>query len=236
MATMQRLRGSLYLKDGAIGPEQLTADGRHKVEADERAWHLLSVGRDGSVQGCARYISHEGKVSFKALGVSRSPMAKCNHWGRHFRHAVQGEITRAQRAGLSYVEVGGWALSEELRHSTEAIRIALASYALAEILGGCIGITTATFRHHSASILRRIGGSSLQDGDHDLPAYYDPNYKCEMEVLRFDSRMPNPRYAGLIQDIRESLATAAVYCPPSTRVAAHSVRSVSALGMAHAVA
>jgi len=67
----------------------------------------------------------------------------------------------------------------------------MATYSLARILGGCVGITTATERHHSSSILRRIGGHSLQYRGTELPSYYDPQYRCKMEVLRFDSSSPD---------------------------------------------
>jgi hypothetical protein len=38
-----------------------------------------------------------------------------------------------------------------------------------------------------------------------VPDYYDPHYDCQMELLRFDSRRPNPRYAPLIDHLKEKL-------------------------------
>jgi hypothetical protein len=75
-----------------------------------------------------------------------------------------------------------------MRHSADALRIALGTYGLANLLGGCLGIATATMRHSSASILRRLGGQSLQGLGEELPRYFDARYGCEMEILRFDSR------------------------------------------------
>ena len=49
-------------------------------------------------------------------------------------------------------------------------------------------------------------------GRTELPSYYDPRYKCEMTILRFESDRPNPRYEAWIEQIREELLTAPVIC------------------------
>jgi hypothetical protein len=43
-----------------------------------------------------------------------------------------------------------------------------------------------------------------------VPSYFDPKYNCEMELLRFDSRRPNVKYAGLIELLRDRLANVSV--------------------------
>ena len=50
-----------------------------------------------------------------------------------------------------------------------------------------------------------MGGESLEYGGIPIPAYYDPKYGCEMEILRFHSWNPNPRYMLWIEEIRQSL-------------------------------
>ena len=85
--------------------------------------------------------------------------------------------------------------------------MALAMYSLSQELGGAIGISTATRRHCSASILRRVGGRPFACAGLELPAYYDPQFNCEMELLRFYSWAPNPRYVVWIEQIREQLRT-----------------------------
>jgi hypothetical protein len=67
-------------------------------------------------------------------------------------------------------------------------------------------MTTATFRHCSSVILQRLGGSRFEVDGITLPPYYDPRYKCMMEILRFDSREPNPKYDSLIDRLRDKLA------------------------------
>src|SRR5512140_2452445 len=50
LAAMQRLRGRIYLEDGAIEARHLT-DGRHRVDLDEGSWHLLVVDEDDRARG-----------------------------------------------------------------------------------------------------------------------------------------------------------------------------------------
>jgi hypothetical protein len=213
---MQMLRGTIYLQDGAITPSQLCAKGRHRHPVDQNSWHLLAINQDGRVCGGARYRETSNRTVFSQLTVKLSSMARSAVWGKKLKAAVEAELERARKKDVSYVEFGGWALAEELRCKTEGLRIALAVYSLAQSLGGCVGISTATRRHRSSSILRRIGGRPLEADGVELPPYYDPQYGCEMEILRFDSNLPNPRYNRWIDQIRDHLRTVPVIrCNPA---------------------
>jgi len=68
LSDAQRLRGGIYLADGAVQPSQLSADGRHVQHADYDSWHVLTVDGKGAVQGCARYRHLIGNVGFDDLG------------------------------------------------------------------------------------------------------------------------------------------------------------------------
>ena len=210
LSDAQRVRGNIYLADGAVQDSQLTADGRHVQRTDYESWHVLAVDGNGEVRGCARYRRHTGNVGFDDLGVSDSWLAQCEQWRVSLRAAVESEIVRAHQCGFAFSEVGGWAIVPEKRCTAEALRIAMATYSLAQILGGCVGISTATERHHSSSILRRIGGRSLEHGGTELPSYYDPQYRCRMEVLRFDSSLPDASCRGWVKQLRERLAEVSV--------------------------
>lgn len=202
----QRLRGRVYLEDGAVTPREVSRDGRLVHAHDERSWQLLVMNWEGRVAGCARYIPHKDCVSFSELGIAKSALACSRHWGARLRQAVESQRARARSCGRTFAEVGGWALEEELRHSTAALEMFMNVCALAKQFGGAVAITTATIRHHSSSILRRLGGSTLvgEDGV-ELPPYYDPQYRCEMEVLQFDTDFPNPRYMDRIEECRQHL-------------------------------
>ena len=125
--------------------------------------------------------------------------------GAQIRTAVETELDFARRRGIWYVELGGWAICESMRCTTEAIRTLLTVYALSRIRGGAVGLSCATTRHHSSSILRRIGGRPLKTNGMEISPYYDAGYACEMELLGFDSDSPNVRYEGWINDCQEML-------------------------------
>jgi hypothetical protein len=112
-------------------------------------------------------------------------------------------------------EVGGWAVAESHRRTMEPVGIPLATYGLLELLGGCVGVAMATFRHASFTILRKIGLSSLAADGMELTSYFDRSHGCEMEVLRFDSRVPSSKYAGWVTELASILMEAPVICPGS---------------------
>jgi hypothetical protein len=211
LSGLQRVRGRIYRADGALKVSQLTADGRHEQDSDYDSWHLLAVDGNGEVEGCARYRHLTGNVDFNDLDVRESWLARCDQWGPGLRAAVELEIALANQRGLAFSEVGGWAIVPEKRCTTEALRIAMATYSLARILGGCVGISTATVQHRSYSVLRWIGGRSLQHGGIELPSYYDPQYQFHMEVLRFDSSSPSASWCGKsVEELTKQLAEVSV--------------------------
>lgn len=205
LVEMQRMRGRIYLEEGALGPQELDSNGRHQSPADTESWHLLSLDDRGSVSGCVRYRVHRNTVSFHELGLRNCALAECRQWGGKLIAAVESDLAAARLQAISFVEVGGWALAKERRCTGEALRTALAMYGLAQILGDCVGIATATVRNRSASILRRIGGGDLEIGGEKLPPYYDPQHKCQMEIVRFTSSSPNPKYWRWIDQIATTL-------------------------------
>jgi hypothetical protein len=212
LTQLQRLRGRVYLHDGAIEPSQLSSDGRHRADIDDHSWHVVSLLPDGRVTGCARYHVHRESVRLEDLGVWASPLAHHEDWQPMLRQAVESEIALARRRNLAYAEVGGWAVAEELRYTPQAVDIALSTYALAQKLGGCVGITTATVRNASSRILRKIGGRPLEVAACPLPSYYDPQYRCDMELLRFESNAPNPRYQTRMARVANRLPDLSVVC------------------------
>lgn len=208
---IQRLRGKLYLEDGAIEHWHLTVDERYHLPSDDVSCHLLAVNQ-GCVTGGARLQIHSGDASFSDLAVSHSAQAHSAAWRAALRNAVSRDLQYARSNGLRFIEAGGWALTPELRCTTEALRIALSSFAIGKLLGGAVGLCTATVRHHSSSILRRLGAHALIWDGREIPRYYDPAYGCEMEVMRFDSHSPNKRFQGWIDQLEKELQSAPVFC------------------------
>lgn len=211
LAGMQRLRGDVYLRDGAIRPDELTSDGRHYSSTDDVSWHLLTV--EGSrVVACVRFLVHSNDVPFHQLTLSRAALARSPEWGPRLLACVEREMRRARTLNIPFVEIGGWALADHVRHSTEAARIALGAFAFGQLFGGAVGISTATMRNHSAVILSRMGGQALRHQGMELPVYYDPQYECDMAILRFDAYSCAPKYHSMVGQLTDSLAYAPVYC------------------------
>ena len=164
MAAMQRFRGRIYAEDGAIRPADLTSDGRHITPVDEKSWHVLSVDDSGEVCACLRYLEESKATRFDDLWVRHAAAVQSTK-GSSFRKAVEQEMLRARELGLGFGEVGGWAVAKDHRWTIEPLRIILATYGLLELLGGCAGVATATFRHSSAIFAAdRIDLPDSEDG------------------------------------------------------------------------
>lgn len=231
LRAVQKLRGSIYLKDGAIRADQLSRDGLHQTPEDEKGWHMLLLDKQQQkISACALYLEHENTVPFEELRVRQCPLAENEDWRPRLRKAIQSELARARRDKLQYVELGGWAVSEESRGTAGPLALALAVYGFSRRCGGALGMTTATFRHCSATILKRLGGSRFEVDGITLPPYYDPRYECIMEMLRFDSRQPNQKYVGLIDQLRDKLAKIRVIARPGKAVSRPADAVVDAFG------
>lgn len=213
LAEMQRLRGRVYLKDGAIQACEMESDGRFVMRGDEQGWHLLLVDDDKQVIGCARYLVHPNTVSYDSLRISHCTLAKDPKWGPLVKAAVERDLAIARERDLAYIEIGGWALAEEWRGTRAALEVLVGSYALAHLWGGALGACTATVRHASSSMLRRIGGTPLAVDGIELPAYDDPQYDCQMELLHFDCQTPSPRFSPLVAQLKSKLSDLVAITP-----------------------
>jgi hypothetical protein len=197
---IQRFRGEVYLGAGHCRPRNLTSDRRHVQPVDRKGWHLLSLRENGDIAAWGRVVLYPTRVRFSDLMASQSTLAKSEEWGPALREAVEAEIDSARRRGVHFAELGGWAIAADLRCSLEAMRILTAGYALGEMLGGVLGISTTNVRY-SSSILRRTGGKPLVCRGRELPQYTEPLWNDkESEVLRFDSAGASPSFQPRIRE------------------------------------
>jgi hypothetical protein len=229
LASMQTLRGKTYLEDGAIRKEDLAKDGRHQTPADEHAWHVLSTDANGEVNTCLRFIDERDSKTFNRLWVSHTAMAHSPSMGWVLRKAVETRMIEAQAAQMAFGSVGGWASAPTERRTTGPVSIILATFGLLELLGGCIGTATATFRHQSATILRKIGLTRLNWRGTELPSYFDPQYGCDMEILEFDSGQVNPKYRETVKHFMSTLCSAPVVCREAASFGATASRNMAAV-------
>jgi hypothetical protein len=211
---VQQFRGRIYVSDGAIDAKDLAPGGLHRTPEDDQSWHLLALDEDGQIAACAWYKYHSNDVYFSRLRLRHCPLASSPEWRDTLWRAVEDDIRLARRVGIGYSELGGWAVDQRHRCTSAGLLLGFAIYALGRLLGGAFGVTTATERHGSANILCRLGGAPLAMAGTVIPPYYDARYGCTMEIVRFDSRSPSPRYDGLIRRLERRLADVAVVARP----------------------
>ncbi len=226
--SLQRFRGQSYLKDGALRSSDLTLDGRHQQPIDPYCWHLITQGAAGEVMSCARYYSLPHPC-FETTLTARSRLAKEPAWQSQVRAFVENSIRMAVDRGAQFGEVGGWCVAESARKTSHALRSVLAMYALGEILGGTVGLSTATTRHSSSSILQRIGARKADWRGRPLPTYFEPMFDCDMELLQFDTSKPAPKYSAQVaayqHQIRSSVQV--LSCAASVPTCAVSLQSLA---------
>ena len=216
LCSLQRLRGQAYLEDGAIEPWELDGSGRFRMEGDEESWHFLLVNEDERVIACLRLLLHANTISFDQLRLTHSYLAKDPVWSGKLRASVEADLAEARRQNIGYAELGGWAIDADYRCTKAALQTLVASYAWGQMVGHCLSSCTATIRHRSAMILRRLGGKSLTINGEIIPTYNDPHYGCQMEILRFDSREIDSRFVNLVEETREQLEASIVIRPCAT--------------------
>jgi hypothetical protein len=209
---IQRFRGAVYVDEGALAATALDDQGRHRESIDERSWHLFLLGRSGLLGGCIRVTRYENRplcreLKAHALIERMEPAAAAK-----YQAAVQAFVDQTYQAGLSLYEIGGWAVAPEFRHSRKALMLALACWALPGLTGPGWALTTSTARHRSADMMRWLGGSRLSHDGAELPAFFDPYYGCDMEILGFD-RHPHGDYGKTAEDVEDFLLHALVVTP-----------------------
>ncbi|MEO8100717.1 MAG: hypothetical protein ABI811_23670 [Acidobacteriota bacterium] len=210
---VQRLRGNIYVADGAVKPHELSSGGRHVEPADPLAWHIIGIAPDGTPHSCLRHRPQENSARFQDLAVSKSAIANSPEWGAKTKAAVEDDLELARALGVPYLEVGGWAIAPDLRHTSEVLRLTLATYAVWRLMGGALGIGTVTLRHKSASIATRLGGSPLSFNGECLPQYEDPQYGCAMRLLRFSSEEMCPQFVSSVAEMEASLQQTPIILP-----------------------
>jgi hypothetical protein len=208
---MQRLRGGVYFQDGAISRADLSSEGCHETPEDSKSWHILLRDREDErkLSACIWYLEYDRLPAFQQLRVRHSGLARDGKWQDQLRRAIAAEVALAKLESVRFSEVGGWAVSEAARATADGVMMILATFSLSRMLGGALGLATATVRHSSASMLQRLGLSRLSD----IPAYFDDRYACDMELLRFDTRRSSSRYHEFIERLKTELASVRLIVP-----------------------
>jgi hypothetical protein len=204
LSEIQRLRGSRYFADGAISAAALDAHGRHVTAEDEKCYHL--VLSNGRVQGCLRLRLHpksDEQITKYAVYdlIRRMPGELAKKY-----HAGLEELIRTYcDVGMVVGESGGWAISQDFQGHVAMLAVPLAGWSFSRVLSRQVWIAAATERNGSAEMLKRMGGWRLKLKGEELPSFYDPGYKCQMELLCFDSDILNPKFEPAVRDLQALL-------------------------------
>jgi hypothetical protein len=214
---IQRFRGAIYLADGAIPASALDEEARHRTDGDQEAFHFLLIDSGKTISGAIRLQFNEPSKGMEDSRIHEVIKRIPNDFRPSYDGALRQFISQVQGSDLKLGEVGGWAVKQELRRSIGAIILPLAAWAYCQLAGDAFILATATCRHLSARILTRMGGFALSHGGQELPPFYDPYYGCEMQLLGFDSRKPNPKYEPIIAELKDGLGNKlpTVFCHPN---------------------
>ena len=200
LSAIQRLRGALYVADGAIRSSTLDPKGRHQCEDDHLSYHLALW--NGEVQGCARVRLHPPHKPAQDYRVHELIDRMHPRPSAEYRVALQEFISQSEKRGYRLGEVGGWAVSKSHQASRAAMALPLAGWSFSRICGKQIWIASATERNRSAEMLRRIGGWPLKLGGADLPPFFDSVYNCQMQLLCFCSDVLNPKFESAVAELQ----------------------------------
>ncbi len=108
-------------------------------------------------------------------------------------------------------EVGGWAVSPDVRNGAATVTTVLGAWALMQFVGEWIGVATVGKGRRADRVLSKLGGFRLPDGEGYLPHFFDSDYNSDIEILAFDSRQPCPEAIEAIHCLRRRLMDARIY-------------------------
>ena len=203
---IQRFRGYVYVQDKAIPTSALDTQGRHVSEYDYHAWHLILRDRRQDLCGAIRV----GIVAYGAENRNMDDLQIVQYLSRMtpegkapLETSVMAFLNRCYSLQPSICEPGAWAVAEDVRKGRLAPVLAASIWSLLRAVGGAAGVATATTRHQSSEILRKMGGFELFADGLPLPAFYDAHHDCLIELVGFDSGYLNPRLEATVLEVEE---------------------------------
>lgn len=201
---IQRFRGYVYVQDKAIPSSALDEQGRHNSEYDYYAWHIILRDRRQELCGAIRV----GVVPYEEGGKPPDTLQILQYLARlpserkdPMEEAVRQFLNTCHTLQPNICEPGAWAVAEDVRKGRLAPVLAASIWSLLRAVGGAAGVATATTRHQSADILRKMGGFELFRNGEALPPFYDPFHNCLIEIVGFDSGYLNPRLEATVAEV-----------------------------------
>lgn len=180
-----RLRGRIYLADGAIESTDLDPNGALVLPLDHRSWHLLAVRADGAVKAALRLTmaplsdrERAGRLVHveESLGRTGMPLA--------YRLAAEKFLSEAEltwgKQRPDWFTTSGWAADPSAGAS--GVMLALATWAWTRLSSCACSLAVATERHGAIRQLVKCGASPLFPKDQP-PLYFDAAYGCHVGLV-----------------------------------------------------
>lgn len=204
---IQRFRGYVYVKDKAIPSSSLDEQGRHYSEYDFRAWHIVLRDRRQELCGAIRVglmpWTRINDISDLQVVQYLARLSAGNDEKATLQTVVRNFLENCRTIQPTVWEPGAWAVSEDMRRSRLAPVLAASIWSLGRAIGGAAGVSTATTRHGSSEILKKMGGFELAFNGAPLPPFYDTYHECFIELVGFDSDYLNPRLETTVTEIQD---------------------------------
>ena len=218
---IQRLRGRVYVEDGALHPSLLDTDGKHLTAFDHDHWHILVTDEQDEVCACFLLIRYPEDARFEDLKLYELIDRMSPALRPIYEASVRAFMSEASGQNLGFGEVAAWAVRGDVRNRPSSLMFSFAAWALYQLLGESLVVGAPTTRHNAATILRRIGGFPLRFSGFPLQRFYDDRYGCDMEIIGFNSCEPLLKYSPIILEIRDHMETLIKCSPRFAKVSLH---------------
>jgi hypothetical protein len=211
LTELQQFRGHVYTQEGFLRRDALDRDGRHVSSLDPGRWHLLICDQQKAIKACLSLRLFDELPELEDLYVYDIVRRSAGANLLKYRHALLQMIERSRERRVMFGEVGGWAVSPDVRNGAATVTTVLGAWALMRFVGEWIGVATVGKGRKAERVLSKLGGFRLPEGDGFLPHFFDSDYNSNIEILAFDSRQPCPEAIEAIHCLRRRLMDARIY-------------------------
>jgi hypothetical protein len=211
---IRSFRERIWQADGAIPQNGQDPHMDHFASFDEVGCHAILMNGADELVGCARYLMWDlrsGNFRLEQLALFPFLTRMASEQRALFVSAIQYFLDDSlARSPVSYrrlMESGGWAVDRREENRYAAPLLVAIGFALGLSNLCLVGLSAATVRHRSNSILKRLGMFELRYRSQALPTFFDPYHGCDMEILgscRSPSQLIGPTvadYTGNFADI-----------------------------------
>ncbi|GAA4412991.1 hypothetical protein GCM10023187_40760 [Nibrella viscosa] len=202
IAEIQRFRGRIYVQDQAIPASALDRSGRHYTKLDYASYHVIIRNQEGAITGVMRIPTYVSGAAVWFLQLYHVLERMEPGQKALYSFAIQHFIDQSASKYPFIVEPGGWAVDRQISEKLTGTVLAASCWAFCQLIGGAVAVATATVKHNAADLLRMMGGINCLQGTTNA-RFFDSFHQCELELIFFQSDKINPRFAAMVEAIKE---------------------------------